>query len=396
MFAPILAGFMSDLESTCPFDLLDAAMRDPSLQQAFRQLDQRHLCGIIARVCRSSYHLSSTTNSSLKVKISTELNEETGKPDVAISFIKWLQRNIGNLSSLDLTSEVGIPTFAKYSALSKMLQTITSTTQLCSLRLDVENGTMFGAIEMLSALTNLSSLALCSCHLSSGSFSSMLALTQLRALELRDVDVRPDMEGEQQIMRDLTSSLVNLTSLTLINPPGWLDVKEALACIRSLPKLVDLDIRGTFILSGSLVSLVGGLPITGLMLCLEDPGHIFDVAGWLERCVPSTLRCLQLSTWRNCWPSSSQVSRLISPLSAAGPQLQSLTLLGCDLSQADSVNIITGLTQLTSLKLRCEFQDDDWGLLEPAFARLEVLEKNRVSYSGMSWFHAEAALLSQV
>ena len=47
------SGVMSDPGSSCAFDLLDAAMRDPFLQQAFRQLDQRHLYGIIARVCSS-------------------------------------------------------------------------------------------------------------------------------------------------------------------------------------------------------------------------------------------------------------------------------------------------------------------------------------------------------
>ena len=140
------SGSMSDPYSSCPFDLLDAAMRDPFLQQAFMQLDQRHLYGIIARVCRSWHHLSTTSSSSLKVKVLSQLSEETGENEAAISFAIWLQHNIGNLTNLDLTLEGPTGMYCRlypsgaYVGSEKMLQTITSATQLCSLRLDLGSG----------------------------------------------------------------------------------------------------------------------------------------------------------------------------------------------------------------------------------------------------------------
>ena len=386
---------MSGPGKTCLFDLLDAAMRNPFLQQAFRQLDQRHLYGIIARVCRSWHHLSITSSSSLTVKVSTRLNEETGEPDAAISFSKWLQHNIGNLTRLDLT--LNGPPDDTFDA-SEMLQTITSATQLCSLRLDLDDRYLSESFAGVSALTNLTSLALCGCDLSPLAFSSTLALSQLRALDLRRVGVYVNGAEEEDSMADLTSSLVSLTTLTLGDFSGWNDLEEGLACLRSLKELVHLDIRDPSFPSGNLVDLLGGLPITGIKIGLDDPVHVSEVAGSLERCVPTTLSWLSLVTDSgDTQPSSSQVLRLLSPLRSAGPQLQQLTLNGFDLSQADSVSIITGLTQLTSLSiLHCKFHDDGWALLEPAFAHLQVLFIEKAGGDGMSWFHAEAALLSQV
>ena len=394
------SGSMSDPDSSCPFDLLDAAMRDPFLQQAFRQLDKRHLYGIIARVCRSWHHLSTTSNSSLTVSVSTRLNEERGLPDAAISFSKWLQRNIRNLTALDLTLDGPYFGWAEtYVGAPGMLQTITSATQLCSLRINMSDWYLAESFAGVSSLTNLTSLALCSCELSVPTFSSLLALTQLRALDLRDMGVLVTEEEHHHLMPDLTSSLVNLTSLTLVPPGGWGDLEEVLACMVSLPKLVALDIRDTYIESDNLVDLLGGLPITGVDILLTDPGHVPEVAGWLQRCVPSTLRFLGVSYYPGSRPplpelQRSQLVRLLSPLRSAGAQLQELELIRVELSEADSVRIITGLTQLTNLDLLCKFSDDGWALLEAAFAHLGVLGKERFSanHPGMSWFSAKASL----
>ena len=292
------SGSMSDPDSMCPFDLLDAAMRDPFLQQAFRQLDQRHMYGIIAMVCCSWHHLSTTSNSSLKVKVSTESSEERGVHDAATSFARWLQRNIGNLTVLDIslwrpsimdaswdpTLKMPRDTFVP----SAMLRTITSATQLCSLRLDMDYCYLSEPFVGVSALTNLTNLALSSCHLGGPAFYSMLALTQLRALDLNFVNVQ--VEEEHQIMPDLTSSLTNLTSLTHFKSAGLANLEKALACIRSLPKLVGLDIRGISIPSGKLQNLLGELPITGIQIGLDDPAHVSEVAEWLEHRLPVTLR----------------------------------------------------------------------------------------------------------
>ena len=395
---------MPDPDNSCPFDQLDAAMRDPFLQQAFRQLDQCHRYGIIARVCRSWHHLSTTSSSSsLTVEVSPRPNEETGEADAAISFSIWLQRNIGNLTRLDLTlklpgeeeeEEMLIDTYDG----SEMLQTISGATQLCSLRLYLDYRCPSECFVGLSALTNLTSLALGSCGLRLPAFSSILTLTQLKALDLRYVDVHVN---EETILPDLTSSLVNLTSLTLDNFSGLGNVGKGLACIRSLTKLVGLDIRNMSLPSGDLVPLVGGLPMTRVKIRLDDPRHVPEVAAWLERCLPTTLRCLclyHLSPVGGAQPlfeaQSSQVSRLLSPLRSAGPQLWRLSLSGFDLSQGESASIIAGLSQLTSLELFCKFGDDGWALLEPAFVHLEILKKERVVpfLEGISSFCAEVFL----
>ena len=223
---------MSDFGNRCPFDLLDVAMHDPFLQQAFRQLDKGHLYGIVARVCRSWHHLSTTASSSLTVEGSIQLIDETGEPDAAISFSRWLQRNIGNLTRLDLTMTGRNETFDA----SQMLQTITNATQLLSLRLDSDYPWYLSeSFVAVSALTNLTRLALCTCDLSPLAFSSILALTQLRALDLKIVNVLVvSDDDEEQLMPDLTSSLVNLTSLALDRFSGWFEAEEGLPCTHPL------------------------------------------------------------------------------------------------------------------------------------------------------------------
>ena len=415
------SGSMSDLDSSCPFDLLDAAMRDPFLQQAFRQLDQRHQYGIVARVCRSWHRLSTASNSNLTVVVSTGLNKETGDPDAVISFSRWLQRSIGNLTRLDLTLKRPWTEEEEEEGTidaSEMLQTITTATQLRSFRFGLTTVDMsVEPFARLSALTNLTSLGLCSCILTPPAFSSMLALTQLRALDLNFVhvyapanganadegqDEEEEEEEEEFRLPDLTSSLVNLTHLTLYNVRDWGDIEDGLACVRSLKKLVDLDIRGTWIPSGDLINLTRGLPISGLEINLVDAGHVSEVAGWLERCVPCTLRYLDLTIPSYpepfCELRPSQMVRLLSPLRSAGAQLLVLNMCFFDLCDVDSVSIITGLTQLTKLSLQsCKFNDDGWGLLKPGFAHLRMFGRGRVipCDDGISSFYAEAAKLNE-
>ena len=88
----------------------------------------------------------------------------------------------------------------------------------------------------------------------------------------------------------------------------------------------------------------------------------------------------------------SQVLRLLSPLRSIGARPELLELSGFDLSEVDSVSIITGLTQLTSLFLEGKLHDDGWALLEAAFASLEIHPEKRVvaGADGMSRFTAEA------
>ena len=266
---------MSDQDSICPFDLLDGAMRDPFLKQAFRKLDNRHRYGIVARVCRSWNQLSITSSSSLKVQVCTRRNEITGKFDAADSFTEWLKRNIGNVTRLDLAL------YGQKYTETKMLKTITSATQLRSLRIKLSSNCQWG-LGGLSALTGLTSLALQSCIFGPSTLSSILELTQLKALDLRSVSFSPlglRHVDPGECMPHLTNSQVNLTHLTVDNFDGLVDPEEDLPCVRSLTKLVDPDIRSTSIPSGNLIELTEGLPITGVKISLDDAGHVSKFPG---------------------------------------------------------------------------------------------------------------------
>ena len=322
------------------------------------------------------------------------MNEETGEAEAAVSFSRWLQRNIRNLTKLDLTWDFTWDPTDR----SEILRTIASATQLCSLQLVgicEKYGYLPASFAGVSALTNLTSLALVACDLDQLAFYSMLTLTQLRALTLIGMRLSfndDEDDGEEgQIMPDLTSSVVNLTKLKLELPKRD-NLVEELVCLGSLTKLVNLDLTCTPVPSGDLVRLVGGLPVTGIKICFDDIGHVPEIAGWIEGCVASTLRRLGLDMVAQASDPSfelqPQVSRLLSPLKSAGQQLQALDLTKVDLSEADSVKIITGLTQLTSLALfGCEFQDDGWALVEAGFGHLKVTYK--VFGAGMSsYFHA--------
>ena len=389
---------MSTPESSSPFDLLDAAMRDPFLQQAFRLLDQRHLYGIIPRVCHNWHDLSTTSTSSMTVKISTELKAGTGQPDAAISYSEWLQRNIAKITSLDLSLEGPLNTFN----LADMLHTISSATHLCDLRLSFNpdtdyksaNHDLLESFAGMAALSNLTSLVIHECDVCPPAISSISVLTQLRALDLTGVGFPRCYDGEGhelELLPELISSLGDLTRLTLNSTGDWnLDVCVPSLC--SLAHLVELDIRRGIFSSSSLQSLQA-LPIAGIWIALTDSGHVSEVAGLLERCIPTRLKWLTIQITSGLELQSSQVSRLLAPLRSAGSQLQGLYLDKLDLSQAD-VSIITGLTQLKRLDLVCNFDDGGWALLEPAFAHLELLrnERDDGEYSnGMSRFRAGAA-----
>ena len=389
---------MRNPESSCLFDLLDAAMRDPFLQQAFRQLDQRHLYGIVPRVCRSWHHLSTTSTISMTVKISTKSKVGTGEPDDATSFSEWLQHNVAKITSLDLCLEgpsdtprepIGTALMKPYNpadysmpaTLVDMLHTISSATQLCGLQFRLKSddrGRVPESFRGFAALTNLSSLVIHRCSLCLPAFSSISMLTQLRALDLTGVYLCGS-EEEEEPWSELISSLGNLTHLTL----GWnRKLVDCVPSLRSLTALVELDITKTFIYSSS-IQLLQGLPITGIWICLTHPEHVLDVAGWLERCIPTTLVCLKIEiSLPRCELQPSQVPLLLAPLRSAGPQLQWIHLRNLCLSQAD-VSIITGLTQLIGLNLLCKFDDGGWALLKQAFGHLGKIRRKRVN--NMSW-----------
>ena len=350
-----------------PFDLLDAGMRDPFLQQAFTLLDQRQRYGIIPQVCRS-WHLLSTTSTSMTVKVSADLKTARRQPDAAISYSEWLQRNIANITSLDLSLKGPFDiSMAACLPLVDILRTISTATQLCDLQLnfkdtdDDDDDDVWSGVELpesftgLAALTDLTTLGIHNGDLSASALSTISVLTHLRALDLTCVHLHEGDANEegQKILPQLLSSLGNLTHLTLNSMWDW-NLVKCVPSLRSLSHLVGLDMRkqGSFIYACS-IHHFQGLPITGMWILLNRPEDGGALAHWLQHCIPTTLEWLTISSppFRELQPSQAMCpAGWLAHLRSAGPQLRGLVLECVCLSEAD-VRMIEGLTQLTRLDL---------------------------------------------
>ena len=112
----------------------------------------------------------------MTVKVSADLKAGRRQPDAAISYSEWLQRNIANITSLDISLAGPFDTsMAACLPLADILRTISSATQLCDLRLsfkstDEDDDDDVSGVETdvvlpesftgLAALTDLTTLAI--------------------------------------------------------------------------------------------------------------------------------------------------------------------------------------------------------------------------------------------
>ena len=305
------------------FSCLPLAVRDSILQQAFQQLDQRHLFGVAPRVCRLWHRLALRIITSLDTQISTKVAAEQ------LSY--WIQRHGAGLTSLNLLLEE--PRFFAPAARS-LLQSLQAAKELCSLSLRT---TYLAPIEVtLHTFTNLTSLTF-SLYPTPAGRDSILELTKLSCLSLNG------MGGVifEPFIKQLSTRLVGLTKLDLSGCSPFLNDSAELVHLHNLPQLKELLV-GRCIPVTTLVGL-GELPFTSVGIDVE-PSTVTDANVWLQTAA-SRLQTLTLSS------DTGQVMEL--PILQLG-QLQELKAYDVRLNMVH----VVALTQLTHLELtRCGLDD---------------------------------------
>ena len=333
------------------FSCLPLAVRDRLLQQAFQQLDQRHLFGVTPRVCRLWHQLSlSIITTSLDVTITIEAAAE--------QLSLWI-KNLGaaglRILVLHLDQAVcGTP------AARSLLQSLGSAMQLRSL--DISSTHLPAVLDVpLPPLTNLTSLSIRRCSLNPTVVSSILNLSSLNSLSLMVLDV--DALGAagdywSSIMEQMVTRLVGLTSLDL----GILVSIEGLAHLCALPQLKRLSLGPFCVPATSLRHLDSRLPVTSIYISSRTES-LTNAASWLHTAAPG----LEHLFLRNLGIATAPASFL--PLHKA-VHLESLYLgnLRPDFTQ------LAALTQLTKLTLRnCDMRDSDVCILS-ALTGLQSLD----------------------
>ena len=267
------------------FSCLPLAVRDSILQQAFQQLDQRHLFGVAPRVCRLWHQLSLSIITSLDVKISTA---EAGE-----QLTLWMMNHGTSLQCLDLF--VSVP-FCLTPAPSELLQVVGSATQLRSLAYSqVHAGIGFMKVHFsLSPLTKLRSLNITRCLPSQETFTSILSLTGLRNLSMCNLVQSGWPECPPVgFVSNLTRNLCQLTSLDFTGTE--FKVSELLH-LHDLPKLEQLHLAHKGYQAQHLQQL-GTLPITSIGISMDSRDAGREVCSWLQQS-SATLQRLSLHGYR--------------------------------------------------------------------------------------------------
>ena len=328
------------------FSCLPIAERDSFLQQAFQQLDQRHLFGVAPRVCRLWHQLSLSIITSLTAKIATE--------QAAEQLTMWMAHHGHVLHSMQLCIwDSGCPGLAAHA----LLQTLIPAADLRSLDLS------YGGYELipsfgttLEALTQLTSIRIC------GVFGCSLEQPILGLKELCSL-AWPGRYFTGPFLEQLPNSLGQLTHL---------DFREncvsavQLTHLRKLAQLKQLAL-GHFSKPSELSWLVG-LPITTVTIQFRNheqqdvASFLQEAAGGLQELVLVTLgsmeatllplhqatqlRSLSLS---EVWPGTAQVAALTT--------LTRLTLGGCGMN-SNALESLTALSNLRELWLLDQPEED--------------------------------------
>ena len=277
---------------SCPFSLLSPDLCQSFLKQAFKQLDQRHLYGIVPLVCQAWEGLALSSSTSIDAKISTlEAADKLGS---------WMQNHGSQLSSLkvslegDLQQLLGIDQTVDQMLGIENLQQLVGIDQTVDLMLRIEPG--FGRIvriyyspaSFFPSLTTLSNLSSLSLHhmdpLPLGRWSTLLQLTQLVTLNLSHTNI---LFSQDSLWAALSRQLTNLTSLDVSRPtPAAKTVLRncslaPLAALSSLQALKSLALYGATIHESDCERLPP-LPIVSCDLVLPNFGSTI-LCEWLQR-----------------------------------------------------------------------------------------------------------------
>ena len=337
------------------FSCLPLAVRDSLLQQAFQQLDQRHLFGVAPRVCRLWHQLSLSIITSLDASIMTEA--------AARQLSLWMENHgAAGLTNLMLRLDQAV---CRTPAARSLLQSLQAAMQLRSF--DISSSSSVAVLDMpLSALNKLTSLSIKSP--TPTMISSILTLSSLNSLSLSYV--RVNLHGAksrhywESIMEQVATRLLGITSLDLAVSVSV----ESLAHLCTLPQLKRLSLGSAGFLPVAASSLrhLSALAITSIGIRSTTEG-LSDASTWLDSAAcglehlalynvdggptaPSSF----LPLHKAIHLKSLEFLRVKPDLTqlAALTQLTRLFLRGCNMHDAD-VRMLSALTGLQSLDLSC-------------------------------------------
>ena len=270
---PPAALMESDL---CPFNRLPGSMCAAFLQQAFRQLDQRHLYGIAPLVCHAWHQAAISSSDMLDLQIASPAKAEQLQP--------WMQRYGTPLRSISLTCNAD-PLLDLGSFLSAQMSSIytSSYEQLRDLRLQGP----WEVKEQISALTSLTSLSLPGCYIDETAVMLVLALTQLRVLNIAATRLKVHngllFKPREDIgfLSDLSTSLVRLTQLN-VTAALWTTYAN-FGALRALPHLRELEAGKLPISSARLLREFEGLPLLSMRVAVKNQGDVGALKVWLQQ-----------------------------------------------------------------------------------------------------------------
>ena len=348
-YSLLLVQVTSSMESeSCAFSCLPQDLCHSFLQQAFKQLDQRHLCGIAPLVCHPWHTLAVSCSSSLDVKVHTAAAEK--------SLTSWVQRNGSVLEQLSLSLDGrrdNICTVA--STTEQLLQSVaTNAANLQSLSLegDVRGGTYSDA--SLSSLSQLTSLKLSSFTLVPGMVSSLSALTQLKSLDLSRTAVA-GLDSSDMIIGP-SSQWTQLTSLDLSQTHHSFFRPQSLGrLVSSVPQLKRLRLKHVGICASMLSQLPARIEVPAIDLVVTQQSHR-QAEGWLQ-CSGKAVEELKVQFLGPLGGAVFQrLFALLKPELA--PRLQSFSLWDGDLRGHCSG--LGELTQISTLSFNsCSMQSAD-------------------------------------
>ena len=342
------------MDSTgCYFSDLPTELHDAVLQQAFEQLDQRHLCGIVSLVCRSWHTRAVSCSSLLDVKPKT--------PAAGQSLTSWVRKNGSNLKHLSVSFAALLNNDAS-PVPQQLLQTAVNTTlnQLKSLRFQGVRSLTLSDVQF-PLLSHLTSFTLSSCLLRPELVSSLSALTQLRSLDIsRSIS---SLDTDSMIL-ELSTKLTGLTSLNLSHTSLWLgrgmSGENISALTAGFSRVQVLRLEGVKVPASILAQLDPQVEVPAAGITTGE--DTMDAAiTWLQRSWGS-LEVLEIASSHQQLLAL-QLARLWTPLQLlVAPRLQSLKLSWCNLQ--GQCLFVAGLTQLKVLSLhRCELAVADLGEL---------------------------------
>ena len=256
------------------FACLPVHLHDSFLTQAFQQLDEKHLFSVAALVCHHWHSLALSSCSSISlvspaagtVRSLKELLQHCSLPN-----LRHLNIFLSHLPTVQAEAEVVAEAALLYSAVTKLtqLQSLESSVALSSHHI---HGTT------LSALTNLTKLAITSNQ--RHAFVSISALTNLRHLTiLADLPSRLSLE---HALQSLSTSLVNLTSLEIITGvAAAVPSLRSVASMAAMPSLQQLFMY-SFVVKPLDVVALQHLPLTHIYIMYEAPSELNHVQKWLR------------------------------------------------------------------------------------------------------------------